>query len=213
MARSVQFPPNVKIDARAKIMDARRNLGSLIPRPRVGALQLGVLHGTVSSDIPGTRDLQGIVGYWCGPNAGGLAHAVVDKEGYSAFTVDTAFRAPHVGTMNGVSVGIEIVSTVPGWLQRLYWRPRTVQLHETARWIAGINKVYGLPIREAVVTKDGEVTRTGWTTHRVLGQLGLGTDHTDPGPFFPMAKVLKIAQWYQDNGWEDGVFNPPGPVV
>lgn len=212
MARSVQFPPNVKIDARAEIMEARRRLGSLIPRARVGALELGVLHGTVSSDVPGPRDLQGIIDYWKTKNAGGLAHAIVDLEGNSAFTVDTAFRAPHVGTMNGVSVGIEIVSNV-GWLSRLYWRPRTVQLHETARWIAGINLVYGLPIREAVVTKAGDVTTTGWTTHRVLGQLGLGTDHTDPGPFFPMRKVLEIARWYRANGWEDGTFNPPGPVV
>lgn len=213
MARSVHFPPNVKIDARREILEARRRIGSLIPRPRVGDLKLGVFHGTVSPDYAGLKDLNGVIGYWKGPNAGGLAHMIVDKDGNSAWTVDTAFRAPHVGTMNGPSVGLEMISTVPGWLAGIYWRFRTRQLHEVARWVAGLNKVYDLPIQVGEVSRAGNVVREGWVTHRYLGQLGLGTDHTDPGPFFPMGKILKIAKWYRANGWEDGVFNPPGPVV
>lgn len=209
--RKVQLP-NVKRDARGTLATTSQ-AGNLNGRERTSPLTLGVIHGTVSKDLAGLRDIDGVIGWWRNPAAGGSAHAIADAEGNSAYTVDISHRAPHCGNMNYCSFGLELISTAPAWLAPLFWRFRTKQLHETARWIAWANLVEGLPIQEALVRKDGTVAVAGWTTHRVLGQLHLGTDHTDPGPWYPMKKVLGMANWYRQNGWVNGVFNNPKPVV
>jgi hypothetical protein len=44
------------------------------------------------------------------------------------------------------------------------------------------------------------VTKKGIITHKQLTDAGFGS-HVDPGPAFPMARFIELAQYYRKNGW------------
>ncbi len=199
MAHQTYERPRVLIDARGSLSTIPFNRNG---KPRHTPLTLGVLHSTESHDYPGTRDIAGVIQWWKNPQSGGAAHLVVDSDGNAGYAVDLGKTAPHVGTMNYCSVGIEQIGFAKFALK--IWLLRDKQLRAVARWMAYINKNYGLPLQEAIVTRSGKVARPGWTTHRRLGELGLGTNHTDPGAFYPFKKVLNYAKWYAAHGWTEG---------
>lgn len=190
--------PKIALDARGTLSTARFNRNG---RTRIADLTLGVLHSTESHDYPGVKDLGGVIQWWKNPSSGGSAHVVVDKDANSAYAVSLLNTAPHVGGMNYCSVGIEQIGYAKFALKT--WLGRDKQLRQTARWMAYIFHEFGLPLQEAIVTRSGNVARPGWTTHRALGALGLGTNHTDPGAFYPFKRVLNYAKWYAVHGWED----------
>lgn len=192
--RRVTRPP-VDVDARGTLSTARfdRN-GS----PRNHPLELGVIHDTESGDLKGVGDINGVIQWWRNPASGGAAPLVIDAEGNSGLTGRLDYKMPHVGHFNYNSIGIELIGRAT--FSRLLWLGRDKQLHRAARWMAWINKSQGLPLeRGKIDPKTREVLVKGWMMHRDFR--GLGTDHSDPGPFFPMESLLGMARWYRKYGW------------
>jgi N-acetyl-anhydromuramyl-L-alanine amidase AmpD len=153
---------------------------------RSAPIQLIVLHSTESHNYPNSEnDLRGVASWFANPSAQVSAHVVVDADGNSISCVDAKRKAWHCLSYNSVALGIEQV----GFAAQDKW-DRDEWL-EACRWIAQWSHEYGIPIRRAI-TAGGRVIRKGITTHAKLGTNGGG--HTDPGPRYPLGKVLKHAR-------------------
>jgi N-acetyl-anhydromuramyl-L-alanine amidase AmpD len=185
--------PPVDVDARGTLSTSGFNRNG---SPRNHPLELGVIHDTESGDLKGVGDIGGVIQWWKNPASGGAAHIVVDAEGNSGLGGRLDYKMPHVGWYNYNSIGIELIGRAT--FSRLFWLGRDKQLHRAARWMAFINKSQGLPIQRGKI--DGKTLITpGWLMHRDFR--GLGTDHSDPGPFFPFDRLIGMANWYRTHGW------------
>lgn len=153
---------------------------------RTSTISLIVLHSTESDNISGSSsDLQGVASWFANPASEVSAHVITDADGNSARCVSDENKAWHCAMYNSPALGAEQV----GHAEQSRWEP--AEYMETARWIAQWSHEHGIPIRRAV-TVGGRVVRSGVTTHKKLGALGGG--HVDPGPHYPLGKVLKQAR-------------------
>jgi hypothetical protein len=136
------------------------------------AIQLIVVHDTEGGNIPhSSRDLAGLGDYFDGSTQAS-SHVATDEDGNSARYVPDRGKAWAQAFYNSPGLSIEQIGFASD-----NWNGAEEgldQLHETARWIAWWNKEHGIPIRRAVVTKDGRITRSGVIQHRSLGNLGGG---------------------------------------
>lgn len=152
---------------------------------RLGPIQIIVLHDTESKNYPDSpADLQGVAGWFANPSAQVSSHVIVDGDGQSARCVPDSQKAWHCLSYNSVALGIEQVGFTTDHWDRDEWM-------ESCRWIAQWSKQFGIPIRRAIVA-NGVVIRSGVTTHKKLGVYGGG--HVDPGPNYPLRKVLRQAR-------------------
>lgn len=147
-----------------------------------------VIHVTAGHNRPGIGDLQGL-GAWFATKASQVSsHVATDNEGNSARFVHDSDKAWHVAAYNRMSLGLEQVAPGDGTeITRDMYR-------ETARWVARWSKMYGIPIRKAVVS-DGSVVKAGVIRHSELGSLGGG--HSDPGEY-DMHAMLSLARFYRE---------------
>lgn len=151
-------------------------------------LNLIVLHDTESHNRPGNADLEAIGSWFQNPAAQASAHICVDADGNSARYVRDRAKAWHCATYNSAALGIEQIGFMTQG--REAWLDNKAELLETARWIAHWSIKFGIPIRRAVVA-NGEVVRSGVTTHAKLG--ALGGNHGDPGDY-PFKWVMRKAR-------------------
>lgn len=187
--RSPVRRPYEVIQARVSCQSAR---GGVWP-PR-----LIVLHDTESHDRAGISDLQGLVNYFDQPSTQASSHVIVDGEGHSARCVSDSEKAWHCMDFNSISLGIEQIGFAT-FTQAIWSRRKRTQLRKTAQYIAYWSHSYGIPIQRAVVGVGGAVHRSGITTHAALGASGGG--HHDPGKGYPLALVLRMANYYKKYGW------------
>lgn len=162
------------------------------------AISLIVLHDTESHDIPGTTDLAGIGSWFDNPAAQASAHICVDGQGFTGRYVPDSEKAWHVGNFNSASLGIEQVGQAS--MSKGTWLKRINQQRTVAKWIAYWSKTYNIPIQRATLV-SGVVRKPGIATHADCSQHGAGTDHTDPGPNYPVGTVLGLARFYRRFGW------------
>ena len=151
--------------------------------PRLTPISLIVLHSTESDNVPhSSSDLEGVASWFANPAAQVSAHVITDADGHSARCVLDKDKAWHVAAYNSPALGIEQI----GRAAQTQWDQD--EWIETCRWIAQWSHQYHIPIRRAI-TSGGRVLRSGVTTHKKLGALGGG--HVDPGPHYPLRRVLK----------------------
>lgn len=134
-----------------------------------------VVHYTVSSNLPGFRDINALTAYANSPSSGVSWHFNVDRDGNCAYTVRETDKAWTQATFNPVSIGIEFVSTGrPGdWLTA---RGR----QRAARLLTAIGRRWDIPLRRGAA-RGCVITRTGIVQHADLGACGGG--HSDIVPF------------------------------
>jgi hypothetical protein len=145
--------------------------------------------GPVFRDRPGIKDLVHLGNWFAKPRSQVSSHVANDAEGNDARYVSDGRSAWTEVAFNSVSLAIEQIGSVG--FDRATWMKRRPQLIDTARWIAHWHRRWGIPIQRATV--DGStVTAPGIATHAQLGRAGGG--HSDPGPGYPLAYVLRLAR-------------------
>lgn len=147
-----------------------------------------VIHSTESSNRPGSGDLAAIANFFDNPSTQASSHVCVDADGHSARMVDDQRKAWHAAAFNSLTLGIEQIGRAA---QSLWAGP---EVRETARWVAYWSRHHGIPIRIGAVS-DGKITKSGVVTHKMLGQAGGG--HWDPGPGYPLRRMLVLARHYK----------------
>jgi hypothetical protein len=154
-------------------------------------------HGTkVVRDQPGTKDLARLGAYFDDPRTEVSSHVANDAEGNDARYVRDRRKAWTQVAFNPVSLSIEQIGST-AYRRRNWLVNRLPQLEDTARWIAHWHRKWGIPIRRAEVS-GASVVEPGVATHRQLGRPG--GDHSDPGPNYPFAYVLRLARSYASPG-------------
>jgi N-acetyl-anhydromuramyl-L-alanine amidase AmpD len=160
----------------------RRNVANQSSRNGVRP-DLIVLHTTESHNRPGSRDLAAIGEWFDNPQAQASAHVCTDADAQSARYVGDDAKAWACVNFNSRSLNIEQIG------QAAQGRFSRRELRETARWVAHWSHKYGIPLRRS----DG--SKSGVTRHMDLGVAGGG--HHDPGPHFPINRVLRYARYYK----------------
>ena len=150
-----------------------------------------VIHATVSHNLKGLGDIKAIGEWFSRPSTQASAHVCTDNEGNSARYVRDAHKAWHCAGYNRMSLGIEQI--LPGTAAGNRAEITRDMYRETARWVARWSKMYGIPIRKAVVS-GGQVMKAGVIRHSELGALGGG--HSDPG-LYDLNAVLNLARFYR----------------
>jgi len=154
------------------------------------------IHTTEGLDAPGIRDLVGLAEFFKRQGRGYGYHVAVDATGNSSRMVDDLEVAWHTAGANTGRLGVSMVAQ--SRFTRTVWFGRLRQLHKVARWLAWWSTKYDIPL--VLVRKPGA---PGVGTHNIMSQLDGpgGSDHTDPGPGFPLLYVLFWARRYAKEGW------------
>jgi hypothetical protein len=165
-----------------------------------------VLHETVSGDIPGWGDINGVADYLARKDYG--IHGLTDYEGRIAWARglgDAIFW--QCGGVNERSIGIEQVSRVmlqapTSALRREIWAARLAEIRATAKLTAAISRARGIPL----VYSNG--LRPGVTSHWDVSQhFAASEGHTDcwpvhKGGYYPILTVIRLAKLYKAAGWQ-----------
>lgn len=160
---------------------------------RNGPVLLMVAHCTEGQNLPGVSDLANLGDWFDNPGAQCSAHVGVDAEGYSAQYVPDARKAWHCAGFNSNALGVEMV----GRASQKFWPDK--QLRKTARYYAYWSKKFSIPVRKAKVNPtSGAILRSGIIRHSELGVVG--GNHNDPGPAFPMRRLLILTRYYRIRG-------------
>jgi hypothetical protein len=146
-----------------------------------------IIHATVSHNIMrAASDLAAIGSVFHHEEAS--AHVCTDADSTSARYVNDAQKAWAVCAYNSSTLSIEQISmsteSEKTWLGP--WLPEVI---ETARWVARWSIKYRIPIKRGKIV-GGKVI--GVMTHKELGAAGGG--HVDPGPGYPMGRLLFLAK-------------------
>ncbi|WP_428639703.1 N-acetylmuramoyl-L-alanine amidase [Schaalia sp.] len=152
---------------------------------RLGRPRLVVLHST---ETP-TNTARAVAKNFQDPAARASAHWVVGTDG--VFTCvgesDTAWAAPGAN-----HDGIQIEQA--GYAYRTDWTSAdgAQVVAQTARLVAQICTRWGIPVRHLT---DAELANghPGIVTHAQISRVYRQSDHTDPGPTYPMATLLAQA--------------------
>lgn len=169
----------------------RPRIVATVPTPNRSArtrgvpiLLTGVIHSTEGGGTP-----RSLGEFFARTATRASSNVGVSAAGESGVYCPTKHKAWTQGGFNGRTFGsIENI----GFASQKSW-PRE-QLRENARWLARWSLMSGLPLRRAGIS-GGNVTRTGVATHKDLGSHGGG--HHDPGPAFPVRRVLLKAITYR----------------
>lgn len=159
---------------------ARRGFGARRPGAKVMSVKL---HFTVSPNLPGWADVDGVGDYL--ERVGLSAHRIVDFEGHCETKVRRADNAYTQGAFNSTSYSYEIIAT--GRETRAQWLASPlIRKGILAAMVRDDLRRFGLPARR--VDPVGCVDQLGVTDHL---RLECGNDHVDVGPAFPWTTFLR----------------------
>jgi hypothetical protein len=159
-----------------------------------------VIHETVSHDHRGLSDIKSVSKY-LGEKGYGI-HCIVDQEGKSGYYPGERAVFWHAKGDNQSTIGIELVSYIPGlnisntsrW--KIWWK-RERQLHKTARWLAYYSDKHDIPL------KYSEGRAAGICSHWDISEAyNISGGHWDGRPkhragHFPMMKLIYLARGYK----------------
>lgn len=157
-----------------------------------------VLHETVSGNVKGLADIQGVEDYLASKDYG--IHGMTDNDGNIAWALglgDAIFW--QAGGVNERSIGIEQVSDVmvknaTNPARKAAWERMTPELDATAQLLAQIHRAWNIPL----VYSDGD--HPGVTSHWSVSQHHPESEgHTDCWPvhlggYFPALEVIARAK-------------------
>ena len=153
---------------------------------RLGRPRLIVLHST---ETP-TNTARAVARNFQDPAARASAHWVVGADGIISCVdeSDTAWAAPGAN-----HDGIQIEQA--GYAYRTDWTggEGAQVVAQTARLVAQICTRWGIPIRHLI---DADIANghAGIVTHAQISRVYRQSDHTDPGPNYPLSTLLAQAQ-------------------
>lgn len=128
------------------------------------------------------------------PN-GASWHFAVDCDSITQ-SVEMNDIAWHAGTVNGYSIGIEQAGRAAQTKEQWNDDFSSSMLANTAKLVAVIAGLYDLPIEHC--TELNSPTATGICTHAdVTKAFAVKNGHWDPGPNYPLEKVLEMARAFQ----------------
>lgn len=157
-----------------------------------------VIHNTSNTRLASARDE---ASYAKNRTDGVSSHYYVDKTRVLQ-SLDTDWRAQHVGSKAGNDGGIsyELTGlngfTRDKWLSDIAWNKLADSIARDCR-----HHNIGVRTLRIVDMRSGNVT--GIVTHDQCRQAWGGTDHTDPGPNFPMDHLIALVE---------ARINPPVPT-
>lgn len=157
-----------------------------------------VLHETVSPNVKGIADIEGVENYLASKDYG--IHGMTDNDGNIAWALglgDAVFW--QAGGVNERSIGIEQVSDVmvkhsSNADRKQAWAAMTQEIDATAELVAQIHRAWGVPL----VYSDGD--HPGVTTHWSVSQHHPESEgHTDCYPvhlggYYPALEVIARAK-------------------
>lgn len=167
-----------------------------------------VLHETVSYNQPGLMDIRNPASFL--DSRGYEIHAIIDKEGNSAWCYDTKAIYDHAassstGMVNTRSIGIELVSEIPmlpADVRYEEWMKRKKQLDKLAWWVAWLCQKNSIPAKYS----DSSLDRPGITSHwNVSTTWKVMHGHWDcwpkhEGGHFPILYIVHKAQQILEDG-------------
>jgi hypothetical protein len=170
------------------------------------AKDLAVLHETVSPDVLGMSDINGVLNYLASKDYG--IHGMTDLEGHKVWARGLGSAIFwQCGGVNERSVGIEQVSRVmleapTNALRRKLWVARSKQLRATAKLLACWHNADQK--KHPLVYSDGR--SPGVTSHWDVSQWSAASEgHTDcfpyhKGGYYPILEVIRMAKVYAATG-------------
>ena len=170
---------------------------------------LVVLHETVSSDIVGWSDVMSVAHYLDQKDYG--MHGIVDKEGHIAWAYGLGeaifyHAASGEGRVNTRGIGIELVSrvmlTAPDNTSRWkIWWERNAQINATAKLLAWVTRVHGIPLQYSRPDVPGVTTHWHVTRHYNVygGHVDCWPRHL--GGYFPALRIIERAKYYRGLGY------------
>jgi len=150
-----------------------------------------VLHCTESLNRPGLSDVLAIPNFWKNQGLGYNAHCVIDGEGLTAKCALDVRKCWAVAGANTGRLHIEFIGSSS--LSRSEWAALTKGLKQGAKWCAYWSETHGIPIALSTVHGIG--------THGMYSNAYHVSDHTDPGPNFPLAWFMDTVRFYHQHGW------------
>lgn len=157
-------------------------------------------HTTEGVDIPHSiKDLTSLDGWFDNPASDASSHIGVDGDGHSRVWVHSNMKAWTILDANPFTCNIEFIGKAAQ--SKVAWEE--AQLKMGAKWAAYWCLKYGIPAQRGQVRNiQGQCvcTKKGIITHLDVTRAGFGS-HVDPGPNFPMARFIKLTQYYKKYGW------------
>ena len=171
-----------------------------LPRSSTSKKRKIVMHETVSHDHKGLTDIISIAKYL---GAKGLGiHSIVDQEGKSGYSQRERAVYYHAKGDNTNSIGIELVSFIPGlnigrWARLRIWLSRERQLHKAARWVAYYADQHDIPLWFSAGKGRGVTSH-----YNISKAYGISGGHWDcwpkhQGGHFPMKRLIRLAKGYK----------------
>jgi N-acetyl-anhydromuramyl-L-alanine amidase AmpD len=157
---------------------------------RSAAVRLVVLH-TTEGDLR-TGAARAVASWFAGPQSPeASAHYVVDagEVVQGVHEQDTAWAAPGA---NNDGIQVEMVGRA-GWTAARWGESDARAMVERAGALVGeICRRHGLPV-EMLTTEDVLAGRSGVTTHAAVSRAFKRSTHWDPGPGFPLDRLIDVA--------------------
>jgi len=155
------------------------------------------LHETVSPDIIGLSDIQGVERYLTEIGYG--IHGMTDNEGYIAWARGYGNAVLyHCGGVNERSIGIEQVARTPkdSPTSKAYWDGRKKELRATAKLCAAIHNTWGIQLRFS--NGDSPGVTSHWNVSQTYPE---SQGHWDchpvhQGGYYPILYVIQLARIY-----------------
>lgn len=149
----------------------------------------------------GAADAEAMGRYFAGGSVVASPHFGVDNDTIQCYLPITTVGW-HCTSFNSPTIGIEQGGRA-SWSRKQWLQNTGPQLDRVAWLLAYLSCKTGVPLklRSAAWLKrygvDPAKRNGGITTHLAHTLAMCPGDHTDPGPGYPMAKVLRRARWYK----------------
>jgi hypothetical protein len=154
---------------------------------RTDTIKALALHYTVSGNVPGWADVDGLTAFSDNLQNQASWHFNVDQEGHCAYTVPIRAKAWTIGNLNSQTINIEVVArgTENAYLS-------SAAFNRILAIAKRIRAIWHVPIRLGAVDGNCHVTKTGIITHWMGGACSGG--HIDIRPFSIEGTVSQLAK-------------------
>lgn len=157
-------------------------------------IRLLVIHSAECSEVKTAAEA---LATW-GGSAKGSWHVACDNDSITV-SVPDVFKAFHAGRVNAYSIGIEQAGKASQTAEQWDDEYSRGVIQNTARVVAWKSKIHGIPLRfvDAAELFKQHMVGGAWgvTTHAECSKaFSVTGGHWDPGPNYPMNRMLELAE-------------------